>query len=44
MNFTQAGIALTFGPSLALSSKIFRERFGTDDELLERTNQLLARG
>jgi hypothetical protein len=41
MNFTQAGTVLTFGPSLALNSKIFRERFGSDDELLARTNKLL---
>ena len=29
------------GPSLALSSKRFRELYGTDDELLERTNARL---
>lgn len=30
-----------FGPSLARSSKAFHAAFGTDDELLERTNKLL---
>ena len=30
------------GPSLARQSKRFRELYGTDDELLEKTNQLLA--
>lgn len=30
-----------FGPSLALSSKAFRARFGTDDELLAMTDKLL---
>lgn len=31
-----------FGPSLALSSRHFRERFGNDDELLARTDALLG--
>lgn len=31
------------GPSLALGSKAFHIAFGTDDELLERTNKLLER-
>ena len=32
------------GPSLAHGSKPFRARFGTDDELLEKTNKLLGEG
>lgn len=31
------------GPSLALTSKKFHERYGTDDELLESTNAALLR-
>jgi hypothetical protein len=35
--------ALEFmGPSLALSSKAFRARYGTDEELLDFTNNLLT--
>jgi hypothetical protein len=30
------------GPSLALSPKSFRQAFGTDEELLERTNDLIG--
>lgn len=30
-----------YGPSLARQSKRFRERYGTDDELLARVNALL---
>jgi hypothetical protein len=30
-----------YGPSLARSSKAFHAAFGTDDELLARTNKLL---
>ncbi|MGH9809349.1 MAG: Ref family recombination enhancement nuclease [Terriglobia bacterium] len=30
------------GPSLALSSKAFRRRFGTDDELLAKQDRLIA--
>jgi hypothetical protein len=30
------------GPSLAKSSKAFRERYGTDEELLSLTNDLLT--
>lgn len=32
----------TFGPSLARSSRQFRERYGTDDELLAKIDALLA--
>lgn len=31
-----------WGPSLAHGSKKFRERFGTDDELLAKVNALIA--
>lgn len=31
-----------FGPSLALSSIKFRAKFGTDDQLLEYQNELIA--
>lgn len=34
---------MLYGPSLALTSKAFHARYGTDDELLERTNKLLER-
>jgi hypothetical protein len=30
-----------FGPSLRLESKAFRERYGTDDELLAKVNKHL---
>ena len=30
------------GPSLALSPRKFRERFGSDEELLQYTNRLIA--
>ena len=30
-----------YGPSLALSSKTFHERYGSDEELLAKTNELL---
>ncbi len=33
----------TIGPSLARSSKAFHAAFGTDDELLARTNAMLER-
>lgn len=33
--------AIIYGPSLAKSSKRFREFYGTDDELLARVNALL---
>ena len=31
----------TWGPSLADGSKPFHERYGSDDELLAKTNELL---
>jgi Recombination enhancement, RecA-dependent nuclease len=34
-------MAETYGPSLARQSKAFHARYGTDQELLERTNKLL---
>lgn len=33
---------IKLGPSLAQQSKLFRETFGTDDELLAYQNQLIA--
>ena len=36
------GVGIGIGPSLAHGSKPFHEAFGSDDELLERTNRLLA--
>ncbi len=33
---------LVFGPSLKLKSKAFRERYGTDDELLAEVNKLIG--
>lgn len=30
------------GPSLALSSRLFRQKFGSDEELLALTNELVA--
>lgn len=36
-------MAVIFGPSLARSSKRFRDRYGTDDELLEIVNSRLDR-
>jgi hypothetical protein len=41
--FTASEMRLTHGPSLARHSKAFRERFGTDDELLALTNRRIAR-
>lgn len=35
---------LYLGPSYALQPKKFRERFGQDDELLEKQNRLLETG
>lgn len=32
---------IIFGPSLALSSREFREQFGTDDELLRAQNMII---
>ncbi len=31
-----------YGPSLRLSSKRFHEEFGSDDELLWKTNELIC--
>lgn len=31
-----------YGPSLAMQSKAFRERYGTDDELLKRVNDRMG--
>lgn len=41
--FSIATLEAHLGPSLALTSKKFRERYGTDDELLERVNAQLDR-
>lgn len=35
------GAEMTYGPSLALSSKRFHAVFGSDDELLAATNKML---
>jgi hypothetical protein len=35
-------LTLTLGPSLAKQSKLFRETYGTDDELLAEVNAMLA--
>lgn len=40
--FSTAVMAQAFGPSLARESKAFRERYGTDDELLARVNLLIG--
>jgi Recombination enhancement, RecA-dependent nuclease len=40
---TNAQMTKYSGPSLALSSKAFHDRFGTDAELLNRTNKLIGR-
>lgn len=40
MNERQARVAL--GPSYKLHKMAFRERYGTDDQLLETTNRLIA--
>ena len=41
MNAMQA--EMRYGPSLKLKSKRFRERYGSDQALLERTNEMLGR-
>lgn len=41
--WTASKMRESFGPSLARASKQFHATFGTDDELLERTNKLLER-
>jgi hypothetical protein len=33
----------TYGPSLARASRMFREQYGNDTQLLERTNQWLRK-
>jgi hypothetical protein len=40
--FTVREMEASFGPSLKLSSKLFRERFGDDQELLRLTNEKLG--
>jgi hypothetical protein len=40
-HFTVTRMREAFGPSLARTSKAFREAFGTDDELLAKTNDLI---
>lgn len=41
--FSQKAATALYGPSLKLQSRAFRTAFGSDDELLERTNTLLER-
>jgi hypothetical protein len=41
--FARNCVAEGYGPSLADEPRAFRQRFGTDDELLTLQNQLLAR-
>ena len=38
---TKSRMRTLFGPSLALQSKLFRERYGTDETLLAKTNELI---
>jgi hypothetical protein len=38
---TASSMRLLYGPSLALHSKAFRQRYGRDDELLEKVNGLI---
>ena len=38
---TRSEMAEFCGPSLAMNSKAFRARYGTDDQLLARTNELI---
>lgn len=40
--FTMLQAIHLLGPSLALSSRLFREKFGSDDELLAETDRLIA--
>lgn len=40
---TVSQAAAVYGPSLAKASKKFRDRYGTDDELLQLTNERLAK-
>jgi hypothetical protein len=39
--YTTKQMRLIFGPSLRLHSKAFRAQYGTDDELLEKVNNLI---
>lgn len=41
-NWTTRQMTQVYGPSLALQSKAFRNRYGKDDDLLARTNKLLG--
>jgi hypothetical protein len=38
---TASQAAFMYGPSLARTSKLFRATYGTDDQLLARTNELI---
>ncbi len=40
--FRLSEMVAEFGPSLKLKSKAFRERYGTDDELLAEVNKLIG--
>lgn len=39
--YTKVTMQLIFGPSLKLQSRAFRERYGSDDELLAKVNERL---
>lgn len=40
--WNDAEMTVTYGPSLALGSRLFHSRFGEDSELLARANEMLA--
>lgn len=40
--YTKTHAGLIFGPSLALSSRLFRQHYGSDDSLLIKTDADLA--
>ncbi len=40
-HWTKSDMRKIWGPSVACGTRLFRERFGTDDALLEEQNQLL---
>lgn len=40
---SQEGMRLNFGPSLAKSKKEFEAQFGTEEELLAKTNAILEK-
>lgn len=42
-HITKSDMRRHYGPSLACESKAFRERFGSDDALLAKTNELIAK-